>query len=224
MGTRVLINRTAKSTDELATLYTPPTLPWLRVNMVSTVDGAATGEDGLTGSINNEVDGRVFHLLRDQADVVVVGAGTARAERYQPGAKPIVLVSRSGEVPESLSTAQPALVLMATTETAAGKAATVLGADNVLVLGGDVVDLARLKPALAERGFGNLLCEGGPHLLTSLLLAGAVDELCATTVPQLVGGPYSRITEGPGIDVRLELMLLLEEEGTLLARWSVQRP
>jgi hypothetical protein len=50
-----------------------------------------------------------------------------------------------------------------------------------------------------------------------------VDELCATTVPRLVGGTYRRITEGPSIDVPLELMLLLEDAGTLIARWFVQR-
>ena len=225
MGLRILTNRVtdhAGDANELAAIYTPPTTPWLRVNMVSTADGAATGPNGLSGSINNEVDGRVFRLLRELADVIVVGAGTARAEGYQPAAKPIVLVSRSGEVPDSLRTATSGSVLMATTEAAAGTARQALGDDNILVLGGAVVDLALLKPALAARGLPNILCEGGQHLLTTLLAAGAVDELCATTVPQLVGGPYRRITEGPAIDVPLELMLLLEDAGTLIARWFAQ--
>jgi riboflavin biosynthesis pyrimidine reductase len=226
MGLRILINRVTDHTgeaDDLAALYTPPSTPWLRVNMVSTVDGAATGADGLSGSVNNDADGRVFHLLRDLADVIVVGAGTARAERYKPASKPIVVVSRSGEIPATLRTASEGMVLMATTEPAADQARETLGADNVLVLGQAAVDLAVLKPALAERGFTHVLCEGGPHLLTTLLAAGAVDELCATTVPKLVGGPYRRITDGPGVDVPLELMLLLEDDGTLIARWDSRR-
>jgi len=226
MGLRILTNRVtdhAGDAHELAALYAPPMSPWLRVNMVSTADGAATGSDGRSGSINNEVDGRVFHLLRELADVIVVGAGTARAEGYRPAAKPIVLVSRGGEVPDSLRTATSGSVLMATTEAAAGTARQVLGDDNVIVLGESLVDLALLKPALAVRGLSDILCEGGPHLLTTLLAAGAVDELCATTVPRLVGGPYPRITDGPAIDVPVELMLLLEDSGTLIARWFVQR-
>ena len=43
-------------TDDLAELYRPPSLPWLRVNMVSTLDGAANGDSGRSGSINNEAD------------------------------------------------------------------------------------------------------------------------------------------------------------------------
>ena len=52
--------------------------------MVSTVDGSATGEGGRSGTINNEADERVFHILRGLADAIIVGAGTARAEGYGP--------------------------------------------------------------------------------------------------------------------------------------------
>ena len=67
--------------------------------MVSTVDGAATGESGDSKSINNAADKQVFDLLREQADVLVVGAGTLRIEGYAVPPKPLVVVTRSGEVP-----------------------------------------------------------------------------------------------------------------------------
>ena len=73
---------TGEATD-LVALYRPPSLPWLRVNMVSTLDGAANGASGKSGSINNDADKQVFHALRAQADAIVVGAGTARTERYR---------------------------------------------------------------------------------------------------------------------------------------------
>ena len=41
-------------------------------------------------------------LLRDLADAVVVGAGTVRAEGYRPNVKPLVVVTRSGELPPTL--------------------------------------------------------------------------------------------------------------------------
>jgi len=55
------------------------------------------------------------------------------------------------------------------------------------------------------------------------LAAGVVDELCVTTVPHLIAGDQVRITTGAGVDVPLRLKTLLEQDGTLLARWLVQR-
>lgn len=209
------------SEDELASLYTAPRQDWLRVNMVSTVDGAATGADGLTGSVNNPADHRVFALLRRLADCVVVGAGTARAEGYRPTSRPLVVVSRRGEVPGRLRDGEPGAVLMATCTSAPRLAESreVLGRDSVLVLGEDAVELGTLRDALAERGLRQVLSEGGPQLLRDLVAAGAVDELCATVVPRLVAGGGPRITAGPPVDAPAQLGLLLEEQGTLLARW-----
>ena len=45
------------------------------------MDGAATGANQVSGSINGPADFRVFRVLRALADVVLVGAGTARGER-----------------------------------------------------------------------------------------------------------------------------------------------
>src|SRR3954468_5474253 len=100
--------------SDLEELYRPPTLPWLRVNMVSTLDGAANGESGKSGSINNDADKRVFHALREQADAIVVGAGRARAERYRVAAVPLVVVSHRGLVPEQLKDAPAGKVLLVT--------------------------------------------------------------------------------------------------------------
>jgi riboflavin biosynthesis pyrimidine reductase len=208
----------------LARLYAPPTLPWLRVNMVTTADGAATGPGGVTGSINNAVDKRVFHLLRRTSDVVVVGSGTARAERYRSAPVPMVLVSRQGHVPALLRDAAPGAVLLATCADAPGlgDSRAVLGDDNVLVLGATSVDLVGLRHALVERGLRNLLCEGGPHLLADLVRAGVVDELCLTQVPHLVADDHPRIAVGDPVDRELDLAVLLEESGTLLGRWFLR--
>jgi riboflavin biosynthesis pyrimidine reductase len=217
---RVLIG---PDTDDLAELYAVPRDPWLRATMVSTLDGAATGESGTSGSINNAVDKRVFDLLRDSAEAILVGAGTARTEGYRPGSTPIVVVSRSGEVPGTLRGAPPGSVLLATCAGAErlDQARELLGEQHVLVLGSHRVDLPLLKEVLADRGWTQVLSEGGPHLLRDLLASGAADELCATVVPRLVAGEHPRITQGPPIDVPLDLRVLLEADGTLLGRWFV---
>lgn len=196
---RVLVG---PDTDDLDELYAVPADridgPWLRVNMITTLDGAATGDSGRSGSINNAVDQQVFDRLRALADVIVVGAGTARVEGYGPADRPIIVVSRSGEVSEGLRGAPPGSVL-------------------VEPLG----DAATFKRGLADRGWSSILCEGGPSLLRDLLAAGVVDELCTTTVPRVIGGEHPRIVAGPPVDVPLRLHTLLEQDGTLLARWLV---
>lgn len=217
---RVLLG--SASADDLAAAYAAPRTPWLRVNMVSTVDGAATGESGKSGSINNAADKVVFGLLRSLADAVVVGAGTLRTEGYRPiEGTPLVAVSGRASVPPGLRSAPGGSVLMATCAAAEhlDEAREVLGPEHVIVAGDDEVDLRGVVVALHERGLTHLLSEGGPTLLASLLEAGLVDELDATVVPRLVGGAGPRIVAGPPVDVPLSLHLLLEEGGTLLARW-----
>ncbi|WP_319804183.1 dihydrofolate reductase family protein [Nocardioides dongkuii] len=206
---------------DLADLYAVPRTPWLRANMVSSVDGAAAGADGRSGSINNAADKLVFETLRGLADAVLVGAGTARTEGYGPAAVPVVVVSRRGEVPPTLRAAERGRVLLATCASSPGLAAArdLLGADQVLVCGDEHVDLAELRTRLVDRGLVSLLAEGGPSLLRDLLAAGVVDELCATVVPRLLAGDGPRMTVGAPLDVPLSLELLLEHDGTLLARW-----
>ncbi len=208
----------------LEELYAVPEEPWLRLNMISTVDGAATGVDGTSRTINNLVDQEVFRLLRSQADVIVVGAGTLREEGYSPNPLPIVAVSRSGSVPPTLRDS-PGSLLLATCEHAEHLAESreLLGDENVLVLGSHRVDLAALRAALVERGYRRMLSEGGPHLLRDLLDQDVADELCHTTVPRIIGGLHPRISNGPPVDVPLQLHSLLEHEGTLLARWFIDR-
>jgi riboflavin biosynthesis pyrimidine reductase len=169
---------------------------WLRVNFVATVDGSAQGSDGRSGTINNDVDVAVFQQLRRTADVILVGAGTARAEGYGPAETPMVVVGH--EMPGLLADAL-----------------------NVRLASGP---LPEIVAGIHAEGHRRILCEGGPTLLAGLLEAGLVDELCLTTTPLLVGGPGKRISDGPVLDVPLTLSSLVEHDGTLLARWLVSRP
>ncbi|QZY28756.1 dihydrofolate reductase family protein [Nocardioides coralli] len=218
---RVLIGPDAA----LPEVYAASRSPWLRSNMVATVDGATTGSSGTSKTINSDADSEVFALLRELADVIIVGAGTARSENYAPNPKPMVVVSRSASVPESLLEGEHGPVLLATVSRAdkLDHARELLGPDNVLVLGSHRVDLAELRRLLEARGYQQLLAEGGPHLLRDLLDQGCVDEVDTTVVPQLIGGTHPRMLDGPPVDVPLRLHTLVEQDGTLLARWLVDR-
>jgi riboflavin biosynthesis pyrimidine reductase len=209
------------SDEQLREVYAAPRTPWLRVNMVSSLDGAATGESGKSGSLNNAADKRVFDVLRELCDAIVVGAGTLRIERYGVLDKPLVVVSRRGHVPAKLRSGAPGQVRIATCSAAPllDEARGILGEEFVHVLGTHRVDLAALKAELVQLGLTNQLCEGGPHLLRDLLAEGVVDELTATFVPRLLAGDHRRITDGPPVDVPLRLAMLIEDESTLLGRW-----
>lgn len=65
--------------DIVASLATDT--PVLRVNFVSSVDGAVS-HDGRSGGLSDDADKRHFELLRRVCDVVLVGAGTVRDEGY----------------------------------------------------------------------------------------------------------------------------------------------
>ena len=229
----------------LALAYAYPPLArtgiWVRANFVSTLDGAAAGDDGRSGSINTGADRDVFGMLRALSDVILVGAGTARTEGYErarvrgpwaslrqgrPAHPGTAVFSRSGDVPPTLSRARAdsGEVLLVTCERAGPeaieRARDTLGADQVIVTGHDRVDLPAALEALVARGLRQILCEGGPHLMRDLTASGSLDELCLTIAPTLVAGDHPRITAGAGVSAHLVPRLLIESQGTVLGRWS----
>jgi riboflavin biosynthesis pyrimidine reductase len=231
--------------EGLALAYAYPELTeaqsWVRANFNSSLDGAATGDDGRSGSINTGADPDVFGLLRALSDVILVGAGTARIEGYRraavrapwlehragrPAHPTMAVVSRSGDIPPQLSQAREnsGEVLLVTCERAGNQAIDLargtLGEENVIVEGDASVNLASALDALAVRGLRRILCEGGPHLMRDLTASGRLDELCLTLSPTLVAGDHPRITAGASVTANLLPRLLIESQGAILGRWS----
>ncbi|MEU1043366.1 pyrimidine reductase family protein [Streptomyces sp. NPDC005551] len=232
------------SLQELARAYAYPggRDPWLRANMVSTLDGAAQHE-GRSQPISCAADMRIFGTLRGLADVVVVGAETVRQEGYRPArareafaplraaagqgpAPAVAVVSASLDLDFSLplftSPLVPTLVLTgAAAAPARIAAAEEAGAEVVIAGDGTGVDPARAVRALAGRGLTRQLTEGGPRLLGQLIAAGVLDELCLTVSPMLTAGGAQRIASGPPVTVpaRFGLASLLEEAGFLFSRY-----
>lgn len=217
----------------------------VRANMVASVDGAATGPDGRSGSLGTAADRRVFGVLRALADVVLVGAGTVRVEGYHdlpvpPGLAParaaaglppgieLAVVTRSGDVPGDLRADGPA-PLVVTGATGARRARERVGADRVVVVPGaddpDSPDLRAAVAALGALGLPHVLTEGGPRLLADLLAADVVDELHLTTAPVLAAGDAPRPTVGPAVvpPRRARVRHLLHAaDGTVLTCWDLR--
>ncbi len=238
----------------------PATGAHVRGIMIASLDGAATGPDGRSGSLGDPADRRVFGALRALADVVLVGAGTVRAEGYADVQVPdrlrlvraargradhieMAVVTGSGALPDAVLDSD-ALVVTASGATGLPALCERVGADRLIVAdpmgpgrddgdGPPRVDVAAAVRALAERGLTRVHAEGGPGLLEELLAAGAIDELCLTLAPLLVGSLARRPLVGgsptwPGragapltAPTRLELLHLLRAGDTLLGRWRV---
>ncbi|MYW18659.1 pyrimidine reductase family protein [Streptomyces sp. SID2955] len=233
---------------ELAAAYAYPEpapgapRPWLRANMVSSLDGAAQHE-GRSQPISSAADMRIFGTLRALADVIVVGAETVRQEGYRPGrvraefagtraaagqtpVPAIAVVTASLELDFTLplftSPLVPTLVLTGASAAPDRVAAAEKAGAQVVIAGeGMGVEPVRAVQALAGLGHTRLLTEGGPRLLGQLIAAEVLDELCLTVSPTLTAGGAQRIAGGPSVAVphRFALASLLEEDGFLFGRY-----
>ena len=222
----------------------PAREPWLRANMVMTADGAARSPDGLSASISSDADRRVFGRLRGLADVVLAGAGTARAEGYRPSrvradllerrrasgqsdTPAIALVSRALDLDlDSDLLARSAVRTLVITCAASDPArrARVAEVADVVVAGESTVDLGAALTQLRARGLPRIHAEGGPRLLADLAASDLLDELLLTVSPLLAGGSYSAGTPIPrilagaalaGAPRLLRLHHVLEDDGSL---------
>jgi riboflavin biosynthesis pyrimidine reductase len=237
---------------ELALLYrngaaADPAAPsgrgWVRANMVASADGAVT-LDGRSGGLSGPADRTVFVVLRSLADLVLVGAGTARAERYRPvratqiwpelrpdrpALPPIAVVSASldlaGCEPLLAAPPGPTQTIVITTRAAPPDRKAAIGAQaRIVEAGANRVDVGEALGKLAELGYLDVLVEGGPVLLGQLIRAGLLNELCLTVSPALTAGPAGRIVAGTEADpapapARLSLAHVLADDDFLLCRY-----
>ncbi len=211
----------------------------VRLNFVSSIDGAATA-GGLTAGLSSPADKRVFDLLRRLCDVVLVGAGTVRAEGY--GAMRLDLVSAQWRRANGL-TDQPVFAIVSGTlnmdpgspvftQAPVRAAGVTVGAAplakrqafsrvaEVLVCGDERLDPGLMLSELATRGLRQVLCEGGPTLFGTLLEADCVDELCLTISPRIEAGAAPRIAAGALPEARrMRLHHVLVSGSTLLLRY-----
>ncbi|KAA1397678.1 dihydrofolate reductase family protein [Aeromicrobium ginsengisoli] len=220
--------------DELERLYAYPAAdrPWIRTNFVTTLDGAATGQDGTSGPLGGEADTQVFALLRSLADVIVVGAGTARDEAYADfdvdtdlrarlGLSPVptmVLVSRSLGIPPAL--VRPGIAVVTTADADPDAVAALRETVEVIQAGHGEIDWTAALTEFAARGWNRVLCEGGPSLHGRLVELDLVDELCLTIAPILAAGDAPRIAHGHHlVHHAMTLGHAIEADGGLLTRW-----
>jgi riboflavin biosynthesis pyrimidine reductase len=187
----------------------------LFANFVSSLDGViaipSVPNSPSTISGKSEADRFVMGLLRASADVVLIGAGTVRAEpdhRWTPefvypqgagefarlraalGLAPhprLAVVTSGGELGSAVDALEDAFVF--TTRRGARRLERLGKAPAMTVEAGpgDVVDPAKAVELLRSRGHLSVLCEGGPTLIGQLVRRRLVDELFLTLSPVLIG-------------------------------------
>lgn len=221
--------------DELATVYAYPDRldrPYLRANFISSLDGAAS-LDGRTSGLGSAADRRVFGLLRELCEVILVGANTVRAEKYggvrEPSRvtgspPPIAVVTATARLdpnaPLFTNTSVPPLVLTGRRAAPADLARLRDAGADLLIFDDDLLSPGSIVAALRDRGLRRVLCEGGPRLFSQLLAADAVDELCLTISPMLTVGDAGRIASGAPTQPRaMRLASAIADQDMLLLRY-----
>ncbi|MFC6704726.1 dihydrofolate reductase family protein [Flexivirga alba] len=213
---------------------------WVRAMMVTTLDGAAVGPDRLSGSVSSPADQLIFNAVRRDADAVLIGAGTLRAEHYTPmRAKPadasrretagqlpapvVAVVSGSLDLPWELplwheSTCQP--VVFTRTDADAGRLAMAREHADLIVL--EQTTPKAIIDALIKRKLPRIVCEGGPHLLRDLVAADLVDEADITVSPVFAGTALSPDTSALPQVTEFRLAHALYGDDTMMMRYLAQ--
>ncbi|MDQ1529297.1 MAG: hypothetical protein QOH77_1087, partial [Actinomycetota bacterium] len=220
----------ADARDRLTELYRPPAEDWLRLNLVGSVSGSATGSDGTSETLTNPADRLLLGVIRMLADVVLVGAQSVRAEGYfVPRRAALAIVTSSGDLTghRITSTGQRGPLLVLCPASAEKRARETIGDENakVIVVADEAGSLAAadIVAALRDAGLRSIVSEGGPHLAARLLHGGVVDELCLSTSPVLNGAniPLFGSSEFAGRALSLR-SLMVDSASGVYARWAIE--
>jgi 2,5-diamino-6-(ribosylamino)-4(3H)-pyrimidinone 5'-phosphate reductase len=217
-----------------------PLLPYVLVNMVSSVDGRSS-VGGKAAGIGSRADREAMRALRSHVDAVMVGAGTLRAEKLNLGLddpdarQPLaVIVGGTGDLPvrERLTVRQQCVIL---TVPEGPRVSAEAGVDRLTVIeaprtGQGRVDLRWLLEYLrAEQAVGRLLVEGGPELNRAMIDAGLADEIFLTLAPKLLSGKEAAIVRGydgetTGRSRNLDLLSVHISGSELFLRYRLESP
>lgn len=207
--------------------------PYLAINMVASADGRAAMNGSAVG-IGSTADKRLMRELRAEADVVLHGAGTVRADPLSARVPPDLvqhrlaqgsteqplgaIVTRSGNLPAEHPYYESATVIYVMSDHTPPIRKPTVEICRVTTLNDVVCDLAR-------RGVRRILCEGGPTLNGALFAAHLIDDLFLTIAPKIIGGA-DPLTIVHGLQfpqtIRLRIRSLVELEGELFLHYAVE--
>jgi 5-amino-6-(5-phosphoribosylamino)uracil reductase/diaminohydroxyphosphoribosylaminopyrimidine deaminase/5-amino-6-(5-phosphoribosylamino)uracil reductase len=184
------------------------TRPSITLAYAQTLDGRSATASGSSQWISGPESLRFAHALRASHDAIMVGVGTVLADdprltvRLAAGRDPLRVVADSRlRTPASAAVlrdgAAAGTILAHTAAAPAGRRESLADTGALLLelpeAPGGGVDLAALLAALADRGVGALMVEGGARLITALLRARLADRLAVTVAPKILGAGTSAV-------------------------------
>lgn len=223
--------------------------PFVTANFALTADGRVSTRKLTPSDFSSLRDKRRLLEIRAAQDAVLVGARTVaadtmtlglpaddlRAARTRRGAAewPLrVIVSNRGKLSaesRAFTSGLPAAVVFSTRQMTSRTMQSLAGVCDLWLHLADEVNLDEMLTTLREDyEVKKLICEGGPSLLRSLLVADLVDELHVTLCPVLFGGVKAPTLTGlageflPG-STQLRLAELLPVGEECFTRWTVVR-
>jgi len=122
-------------------------------NLVLGSDGSTT-LGGSSKSLSSTEDRKRFHELRALASVILIGGNTARSEPYAETPVPLIVITRTGQIPENVR-------------------------KNPMARIWELDPISAIEKARNEFG-DSVLVEGGMKLIEQLLIANKIDELYLT--------------------------------------------
>ncbi len=224
--------------------------PFVCMNMAMTVDGKITSSAREYPTFTSETDRKTMDRLRAEADAVLLGAGTLRAddpplmvrdpemqELRRSLGKPegllAILVTASGRVDRASrffadSTGIRGRIVATVEQAPCETLGPLEGLAEVWRVGRSAVDLPELLRRLKARGVDRLLVEGGGELNWGFVRDDLLDELYVTVAPSLLGGRAApTLLEGEGLEMaarrRLRLVDLTRAGDEIFCRYAVIR-
>jgi riboflavin biosynthesis pyrimidine reductase len=210
---------------------------YVRLNFISSLNGKVS-VDGRSAALGVVGDKLVFRRLRRLADVILVGAGTVRADGYrgarsskslqatrrlrgQAEVPPIAIVTLSADLdpngPLFRDAWVPPLILTGKSAPPSNVERLKEAGAEVIIVGEERPDVQQILGELASRNLYRILCEGGPTLFGQLFAARAVDEICLTLSPQVGGKGQISVDSSDLLPMRVESVLARDE--ALLVRY-----
>lgn len=223
--------------------------PFVSINMAMTADGKITSARREEPGFASRLDKKTMDKLRAEADAILVGAGTLRADdpplhvrdpemqKYRrslgkPDGLVNVLVTASADIDPASRFFQgdhaAGRIVATVTDAPADRLARLAARAEVWTIGSGTVDLPQLLALLKDRGIERLLVEGGGELNWGFVRDDLVDELYVTVAPAILGGREApTLCEGDGLTMadrrRLRLVSADVIDGEIFCRYAVIR-
>lgn len=211
----------------------------VRANMITTLDGAAAFH-GRTKQVSDPADQVLLAHLRTYADVVLVGSATVAAEKYGPVRlddehrrrraeagfaelpRLAVVTARGSLSPDLRIFTGDVPPVIVTSEQTATDRPDLADLGEVVTAGQDEIEPAGIISALRGLGLERVLCEGGPYLLSTLVEADLVADMCLTVAPYLTGAQPTTPQRASAMaaPTRLTLQHVLQRDGLLYLRYA----